>query len=198
MKKMVIGAIILVYGLKANTIEWEKDIPKNYKISDTYKFDFNKDGVEDILLDLFSVEREEEKVVILKGEKNNKYSIVLESNNILKYPNDNGQGYMIQDISIESFNDNIIVSTSEYEGRSIDRAFYFKYVKDSFYLYQYSESYATRCDNSTIRKSRINDNIQFILKLKDFSVTLFFEKYYSLKFEKNLKRDILANFEENY
>jgi len=199
MKKTIIGAMILICGLGASTIEWDKNIPKNYKVSNTYQGDFNSDGVEDILLNLFSIDKEKEKVIILKGEKNNKYTIILDSNNILKYPNNNGQGYMIQDISVNFLKENIIVSTSEYQGLNLNRTFYFKYEKHNFYLYKYIESYGTNCNNYTIGKIRINDNIQSIIKLKDFSIMLFFKNYYSSrKFQNNLRREVLDNFENNY
>ena len=149
-------------------------VPENYTFLES-KGDFNSDGIEDVLLNLSSTD--EDKFIILKGEKNNRYSILVDNDKVLIYPDTNGEGHMVQDISIDFFKSNILISTAKFQGVNINRVFYFKYKDNNFYLYKYIESYGTYCNNYTIGKIKINKNIQFILNLKDFSIDSFFRKY---------------------
>jgi hypothetical protein len=189
---------MLLSTLIVNAQSVKMFVPKNYTFLES-KEDFNRDGIADTLLHLSSLDGGSEKIIILKGERNNKYSVLVESDKVLMYPNTNGQGHMIQDISIGFFKSNIVVSTAEIQGININREFYFKYKDNNFYFYKYIESYGTYCNTYTIGKIKINKNIQFILSLKDFSIDLFFRKYYnSIGFQRNLKRETLDRFENNY
>ena len=194
--KIIIVYILILNLLNAHGTKLEKLIPKNFEVVYKAQGDFNHDGIGDLLLTLEN--KKDHRLIIIKGEKHNLYSIFLDSTKILKLPLTNGQGYMVRNIYADFSKNNIIINIAEYQGKNINRVFYFKFKHNDFYLNKYVESIGTICNNYTYIKSFIN-NINEKLAIEDFSIDSFFQKYYNSKnFQKKFHRQILTSFKVDY
>ena len=197
MLKIIRICIFLSVGLFAVSHSKPIDMSKfhNYNI-DTVTCDFNSDGNKDLIYSLQNDTFTKSKLIIYEGTDNGKYTKLLDSDKAISYPKNNGEGYMLREIALTCKNDSIIIETNSYSGSNILTKFFFKYKNKSFYFNGYKEYIGSRCNNYTIIKERELLDFTDVLKLKNFSIDLFFHKYYTNPtYYKLIKRKVMDNLD---
>lgn len=198
MKKIVIGCIFILNILIAEDVSVESFVPKNYTVIKS-QGDLNNNYKKEVLLDLENFKENKRKLILLEEKGDKQYQILFESNTALNYPKNNGQGYMVQNISASIKENNLVISTHTYAGKLIIRDYYFKLNGEKLILDKFVEQSNSKCDNETVVAKYTASNIEPILYLKDFSLDSFFKKYYSSKeFQRQLIKVVNPKFNEDY
>jgi len=190
--KKVYIYLFFIQVILANDVSFNKLIPKNYQLFYKSENAFNKNGINDIVLNLINKKTAQTKLLLL-NQKNNAYTIIMDSNNSISYPSNNGEGRMVQNIYADFNKDKISIHANEYSGISNEYTFIFNFRKGSFYLEKYFGTYGNYCNNYSVTKIFTINNFPSNVLLEDFSIELFFEKYAYMA-----KREVLNEFMSSF